>query len=270
MLRPFSETYERAAMRNATSAGAPALLILFSIAPPALPQDSVCDAQSREGAVCLCAISALHPTQSSVGMKEVEIKAEKLEAKAEEGSKADFLSYLRKDKRQEPVVIGPSGIFYITDHHHLARALYQIGVTETYCKIVDDLSGMKPDAFWKQLEDKNEVYLKDENGNPITPQDLPGSVKDLSNNPFRSLAGAVRELCGFKKRDASSSGEDFLEFHWADYFRAHWAETGIAKEDIDERFNDAASAALRLAASRDAHDLPGYTGKMSCGAAGDG
>ncbi len=251
-------------MRDAMSGGVPAVLILFSIAPPALGQDSVCDARSREGAVCLCAISNLHPTQSSVGMKEVEIKAEKLKAKAEKGSKADFLSYLRKDNKEEPVIIGPGGIFYITDHHHLARALYQIGVTETYCKIVDNLSGAEPDAFWKQLEDKNEVYLKDQNGNPITPQDLPGSVKDLNNDPFRSLAGSVRDSCGFEKGDTSSSGEDFLEFQWADFLRAHWAQTGIAAQDIDKKFHAAAAAALGLAAEEDAASLPGYTGKTSC------
>jgi hypothetical protein len=38
------------------------------------------------------------------------------------------------------------------------------------------------------MEDNNEVYLKDQNGNVITPNDLPTSIKDLSNDPFRSLA----------------------------------------------------------------------------------
>jgi hypothetical protein len=61
------------------------------------------------------------------------------------------------------------------------------------------------------------------NSRPITrfilktgTRDLPASVKDLSNNPFRSLAGAVRESCGFEKGDENSSGEDYLEFQWAD------------------------------------------------------
>jgi hypothetical protein len=75
------------------------------------------------------------------------------------------------------------------------------------------------------------------------------------------LAGAVRESCGFEKEAGS---EDYLEFEWADYLRSHWAQTGIAAEDIDANFNDATSAALRLAAQKDAMDLPGYTGKISC------
>jgi len=251
-------------MRNIPSAWLPVPFLVFSLAEPAMAQDKNCDPQSQKGEVCLCEISSLHPTQSSVGMAEVQIKAEKLKAKIEKRSEADFLGYLKKHEKEEPVTIGPGGVFYITDHHHLARALYDIGVGETYCTITDNLSGATPDAFWKQLEANNEVYLKDQNGNPITPQDLPSSIKDLTNNPFRSLAGAVRESCGFAKGDPNSSGEDYIEFQWADYLRAHWPQTGIATSDIDADFQDATNAALGLAAQKDAANLPGYTGKTSC------
>ena len=114
------------------------------------------------------------------------------------------------------------------------------------------------------MEDDNEVYLKDQNGNLITPNDLPISIKDLRNDPFRSLAGAVRESCGFEKGGKSSSGEDYLEFQWANYFRAHWAQTGIPTKDIDTNFDDATDAAQHLAVEKDAASLPGYTGKTSC------
>jgi hypothetical protein len=197
-------------------------------------------------------------------MAEVRIKAEKLKGEIQRRSESDFLTYLRKHNKEEPVTIGPHGIFYITDHHHLARALYDISVSKTYCKIIDNLSDAKPDDFWKQLKDNNEVYLKDQNGNQITPHDLPTSVKDLSNDPFRSLARAVRESCGFEKGDKSSSGEDYLEFQWAEYLRAHWAQTGIATEDIDTKFEGATTTELHLAAQKDAASLPGYTGKISC------
>ena len=89
-------------------------------------------------------------------------------------------------------------------------------------------------------------------------------VTDLSNDPFRSLAGAVRESCGFEKDKKSASSEDYLEFKWADYLRSHWAQTGISTKDIDTNFDSATNAALRLAAQKDASGLPGYTGEMSC------
>jgi hypothetical protein len=243
------------------------LLVALSISALGLParaKDINCGEQSNKGDICLCKISELHPTQASVGMAEVRIKEEKLKGEIQRRSEQDFLNYLLKHKKEEPVIIGPGGIFYITDRHHLARALYDVGASKTYCTIVDNLSDAQPDDFWKNLEDNNEVYLKDQNGNPITPHDLPTSVKDLSNNPFRSLAGAVRESCGFEKGDKSSSGEDYLEFQWADYLRAHWAQTGIGTNDIDTKFEDASNAALHLAAQKDAASLPGYTGKTSC------
>jgi hypothetical protein len=248
-------------IRNAPPALLHVALIIAFVGQPALAKD-VCDAQSTKGDICLCKLSDLHPTQASVGMAEVRIKAEKLKDEIQQRSEHDFLKYLLKHNKEEPVIIGPGGIFYITDHHHLARALYDAGASETYCNIVDNLSGV--DEFWKHLEDNNEVYLKDQNGNPLTPNDLPTSVKDLSNDPFRSLAGAVRESCGFEKGDKSSSGEDYLEFQWADYLRAHWAQTGIATKDIDTNFDSATNAALHLAAQKDAASLPGYTGKISC------
>ena len=57
----------------------------------------------------------------------------------------------------------------------------------------------------------------------------------------------------------------YSEFQWADYLRAHWAQTGIATKDIDTNFDSATNAALHLAAQKDAASLPGYTGKISCG-----
>ena len=197
-------------------------------------------------------------------MEEARIKAKKLKDEMQRRSGPDFLRYLRKHNKVEWIVIGPGGNFYITDHHHLARALYDIGETTTYCKIVNNLSDATPDAFWKYMEANNKVYLKDQNGDVITPQDLPTSVKDLRNDPFRSLAGEVRESCGLDKADKGPADEDYMEFRWADYLRAHWAQTGIAANDIDTNFDRASKAALQLAARKEASSLPGYTGRISC------
>jgi len=197
-------------------------------------------------------------------MAEVRIKAEKLKDELQRRGERNFLKYLLKHDKEEPVIIGPGGVFYITDHHHLARALYDLGESETYCIITDNLFDERVDDFWKRMEGNNRVYLKDQNGKIITPSELPASIKDLSNDPFRSLAGAVRESCGFEKGDKSSSSEDYLEFKWADYLRAHWAQTDIPTKDIDTNFDNAIDAALHLAAQKDAANLPGYTGKISC------
>ena len=258
---PYWQLQMELLMRNEPTAVLCVALIISFVSQAGLAED-VCDAQSTKGDICLCKLTDLHPTQTSVGLAEVRIKAEKLKDEIQRRSQREFLKYLLKHNKEEPVIIGPGGIFYITDHHHLARALSDDGVSTTYCHIVDNISDAKD--FWKQLKDSNEVYLKDQNGNVITPHDLPTSVKDLSDDPFRSLAGAVHESCGFEKNDKSSSGEDYMEFQWADYLRAHWARTGIATKDINTNFDSASDAALHLAVQKDAASLPGYTGKTSC------
>jgi hypothetical protein len=249
------------AIRNAWLAWLVALAV-SSVGPQALAKD--CDAKSTKGDICICNLADLHPTQPSVGMVEVRKKAQKLQDEIGRRSEPDFLKYVLKHDKQEPVIVGPNGIFYITDHHHMARALYEVGASETYCEIIDNLSNVNPDEFWIRLERNNELYLGDQNGNPIARNEIPAAVKDMSNDPFRSLAGAVRESCGFEKDAHGSSGEDYLEFQWADYFRTHWAQTGIATKDIDLNFDSAVNAALNLAAQKQAASLPGYTGKISC------
>jgi len=222
-----------------------------------------CDTSSRIGDVCVCELAELHPTQAAVGMVEVQIRAEKLRKQMQGRSEQEFLAHLRKHDRVEPVVIGPAGVLYITDHHHLARALYEIGQAMTYCKVLDNLSSSNLDAFWKRLQEDNEVYLR-ERGHAITPSQLPISVKDLRDDPFRSLAGAVRESCGFSKVESSSPVSNYLEFKWADYLRENWPKTNIAVDDINANFDSATKAALQLAIQKEAIALPGYTGKASC------
>ena len=39
---------------------------------------------------------------------------------------------------------------------------------------------------------------------------------------------------------------DYLEFQWADYLRAHWAQTGIATKDIDTNFDSATGRGFAL------------------------
>jgi hypothetical protein len=223
-----------------------------------------CDANSKAGEVCLCRLSELHPTQATVGMLEVRIRAEKLKSEMQNRSERDFLKHLKKHDRIEPVVVGPAGTFYITDHHHLARALQEIGATTTYCRIVENLSNSEDDAFWKYMHDNNEVYLRDAHGDVIAPSELPSKIVDLQDDPFRSLAGAVRQACGFAKQPEGLPSPNYLEFAWAEYFRSNWPKTGIPAAGINQNFDSATQAALKLATEPQASALPGYTGKNSC------
>ncbi len=78
-------------------------------------------------------------------------------------------------------------------------------------------------------------------------KDLPKRIWDLKDDPFRSLAGAVREAGGFAKVDTP-----YTEFLWRTSTAAHEAA------ETDDEFDDAAEKAIRLSRSKDAKHLPGW------------
>jgi hypothetical protein len=52
-------------------------------------------------------------------------------------------------------------------------------------------------------------------GGPICPKDIAEHVKDLKNDPYRSLSWYVRKRYGYAK----SPEQPFAEFLWAEFFR---------------------------------------------------
>jgi len=192
-----------------------------------------------------CRVASLHPTQISVGMREVADK----ENRFSQMSAKKLDKYLQDNP--EPVVAGPGGL-YIVDHHHLARALEDIGAGSTYCNQLADYSSLSSDAFWARMDAQHWVYPYDENGNGPQPYSaIPADVAGLRDDPYRSLAAAVRDDGGYRKTD-----EPFAEFKWADFFRAR-----IDRAELDSDFSGAEKKALPLASSPEAASLPGYIGK---------
>ncbi len=198
------------------------------------------------GDVFKCKIKDLHPTQLAVGMEEVRGKENKFKKMS-----TSELDQYEKDN-PEPTVAGPGGILYIIDHHHLARALSELRVTATYCVKTADFTGLSPEAFWQNMEAKKWVYMYDENGNGPRPySELPATVDGLRDDPYRSLAGAVRKAGGYDKTD-----KPFAEFQWADFFRIKF-ERNIVENDFDK----CVKKAVKIAKSHEAAALPGYSGK---------
>lgn len=207
---------------------------------------AACTELSTTGSLCRCNVSDLHPTQIAVGMVEVRRKEEKIrEMSRKELDKFEF-------KNPEPAVLGPGGKLYIIDHHHLARALFGQGVVMTYCQIIADLSNLTPKQFWDGMEQKKWVYPFDEKGRgPLSYSEIPDSVAELRDDPYRSLAGAVRRAEGYNK-----TAVPFAEFHWAAFFR-----TRIDVRLINTQFDKAVKAGVKLARSPEAAGLPGYIGQ---------
>ncbi len=80
--------------------------------------------------------------------------------------------------------------------------------------------------------------------------ELPKTVKGMDDDPYRSLAGELRDMGGFAK-DATP----YSEFLWADFFRPR-----IKAKTIKSDFKSALAEALALAKTGDADYLPGWCG----------
>jgi hypothetical protein len=189
-------------------------------------------------------LSALHPTQITVGRREVVTKRREW-------------SMLKKKERKQllkqhwfPVVIGPKQRHYIVDHHHFGLALHEEGVKTVWLMELKDLSWLDSRQFWSAMDHWQWIHPYDADGKRRDFGALPSRLQDLRDDPYRSLAGEVRQAGGFAK-DTSP----YSEFLWADYFRRK-----VPRALLSEDFKRATDAAMKLAHEQDARYLPGWAG----------
>jgi hypothetical protein len=202
-------------------------------------------ANTREPILQPIPISSLRPTQMTVGMREVKEKRKR------------FRDHKSKKKQQEmigrhmiPVVLGPDERYYVVDHHHLARALHDEGIKDILVTVIGDLTMVEKDAFWGVMDNKRWVYPYDAKGERRHFNDLPKSIIDLKDDPFRSLAGELRRAGGFAKDTTP-----FSEFLWADFLRRQ-----MQRKTVEDDFDKALEKALQFARGKNAIYLPGWCG----------
>src|SRR6185312_8525230 len=154
-------------------------------------------------ALRMMAVSEIRPTQFSVGRREVERRANKLRAMSD--------SALDRFLAGKPVkgVLGPGGKFFAVDGHHLALAAKKAGIKSVYVQILGDFSDLSRAEFWRKMDKKGWLYLLKQGRGPLTPRSLPRTLSQMTDDPYRSLASAVRRLGGFEKKH-----EHFSEFQW--------------------------------------------------------
>jgi hypothetical protein len=199
----------------------------------------------REPRVHPIPILSLRPTQMTVGMREVKEKRTRFRDQKSTKKQDEMIG-----KHMIPVVLGPDERYYVVDHHHLARALHEEGIKDILVTVIGDLRMVQKEAFWNVMDNKRWVYPYDTKGERRPFKDLPKSIRELKDDPFRSLAGQLRRVGGFAKDTTP-----FSEFLWADFLRRL-----IARKLVDEDFPKAIEKALQLAKSHDAIYLPGWCG----------
>ena len=186
----------------------------------------------------------LRPTQMTVGYREVMQKRRQWREQAEAAA-GKFLG-----EHMIPVLLGPKERRYVIDHHHLARALIEEGVSDVLTTVVADLRHLKRDEFWTYVDNKAWCHPYDDTGVRRPFSDIPNRIADLADDPFRSLAGELRRAGGYAKDTAP-----FAEFIWADFLRRR-----IKNRAVVDSFETALARALVLAKSDDAVHLPGWCG----------
>ncbi len=198
----------------------------------------------REPTLTTVEITDLRPTQITIGMREVMAKRKRWrEIRTKKGEK--FLG-----KHMIPVILGPKQRNYIIDHHHLARALHDEGVKDVAVTVIANLSKLETDAFWTVMDNRCWMHPFDAKGERRHYSDIPKSVTELIDDPFRSLAGELRRAGGFAK-DITL----FSEFLWADFLRRR-----MKRKPVERDFERAVERAMQLAKSEDAEYLPGWCG----------
>ena len=191
------------------------------------------------------AIGGLHPTQVTVGYREVENKRAAWRAHADHDG-GEFLG-----RHMVPAILGRNGNYFLIDHHHLVRALHEEGVTHILVSLVADLSKLTKQAFWTVMDNRNWIHPFDEHGNRIGYGALPKTIAHMRDDPYRSLAGELRRRGGYAK-----SLTPYSEFLWADFLRHR-----IDAKRLDRDFETAIEKALKLARSHAAAYLPGWCGR---------
>jgi hypothetical protein len=92
----------------------------------------------------------------------------------------------------------------------------------------------------------------DDEGRRRRYEEIPKSIKDLIDDPFRSLASELRLVGGFAKGTTPYS-----EFLRADFLRRR-----IKRKTVDSDFRRALEQARKFAKSEDANYLPGWCGRV--------
>ena len=190
-------------------------------------------------------VAALRPTQMTIGLREVERKQKEWAALGKKKRRWAMSEVLF------PAVIGPRQIYYILDHHHTAVALLKEDARHAQVGVVKDLSKLDASDFWIYLDHLSWAHPYDQRGKRRSFSDMPRSLGALRDDPYRSLAGEVRDLGGFAKSDTP-----YLEFLWSNYFRGQ-----VRSDWVRSHHGKALKGALHLARSAKTRHLPGWVGE---------
>ena len=150
-----------------------------------------------------------------------------------------------------PAVRGPGKKYFVLDRHHAALALTHEKASCVQVGLVRDLSSLSAGNFWVFLDHYSWMHCYDAKGHRRPLDQIPRRFEEMEDDPYRSLAGEVRDNGGYSKVDIP-----FLEFLWANYLRQQ-----ISAQLLKDDPKKALAKALKLAPTKECEFLPGWCGK---------
>ena len=116
------------------------------------------------------------------------------------------------------VVIGPSGVLYLTDGHHTLTSFLENSGPDVHVRlrVLGNLSGLSETDFWAAMQADKWTWLRDVNGDAITPAQLPANVglSNFEDDRFRSILYFARDI-GY----SADGAVPFQEFYWGTWLR---------------------------------------------------
>ncbi|MBA4289522.1 MAG: hypothetical protein C0439_11205 [Pseudomonas sp.] len=252
-------------------------LLLLGLSVAAVAEDY---RAAKPGELLQVRLEQLHPTQAVVGYDQIFYKLgrfaketnklfdEYCEANGQgESSKVPKGASLHqpdsfscqgevgsRSSEMKTVVVGPEGKLYLTDGHHTFTTLWEQpegGATlPMWVKVTDNFSDSTDMAhFWRRMQAARKVWLKDGQGQVISPEQIPAQLglASLADDPFRALVYFTREVAYDKPRSGEVAPE-FLEFYWGNWLRGQLNLADYDLRDKDDYRDAAAEAAKRMVA----------------------
>lgn len=197
-------------------------------------------------------VARLRPTQWCVGLAEVWARQQDF---AQE-SREERLSALRQ--KPVPLVRSAAGDLWMVDRHHRLRGLLGLDPhASAWGYVIAEPAVSDPQEVLAFLEAKGWLYLVDGRGNgPRMAAELPGSLLDLDDDPYRSLVWKLKKE-GFIKPQPQIP---YHEFRWGAWLRRRPLPPFSSRS-----LEPALAPARRLVCSPAASDMAGWRGdKKAC------
>jgi LPXTG-motif cell wall-anchored protein len=116
------------------------------------------------------------------------------------------------------VVIGPQGVLYLTDGHHTLTSFLEDSGPDVHVRlrVLGNLSGLSDADFWAAMQANKWTWLRDVNGDAITPAQLPANVglANFEDDRYRSILYFARDI-GY----SADGAVPFQEFYWGTWLR---------------------------------------------------